>query len=243
MTVPDDIEQRARERLADAERRGASRKERLTLGAAFREFLKHPSPWMITGSGLTAWILRFAHGQWSWVDALAPAILVAAFPLIEWLIHVFILHWRPRRVAGMLLDYELASKHRAHHRDPRSLPLIFIPWRSLIVVIASEWAIALWVFPRLGAGLTFAGCVGILMIGYEWMHYLIHSDYLPKSATYKSIWRAHRLHHYRNEHYWFTVTTTNTADRLLGTLPKDANAVPKSPTAKNLHATDTGALV
>lgn len=236
MNVPQDIEQLAHARLAAAEDAGASRKRKLSLGGAFREFLKHPSPWMITSSGALAWALRFDRGAWSWKDALAPAILVALFPLIEWLIHVFILHWRPRRVAGVSLDYELAIKHRAHHRDPRSLPLIFIPWRSLIVVIASEWAIALWAFPTLGMGLTFVGCVGVLMINYEWIHYLIHSDYLPKSAAYKSIWRAHRLHHYRNEHYWFTVTTTNTADRLLGTLPKDPSAVPKSQTAKNLHA-------
>lgn len=240
MKVPHSVENLAQARLAAAEQESVTRKQKLTLGRAFREFVNHPSPWMITASGLAAWAWRFELGGWGWGDALAPVILIASFPFVEWVIHVFILHWRPRKVAGMRLDHELAIKHRAHHRDPRSLPLIFIPWRSLIGVIAGEWAIAFWVFPRLGMGLTYVGCVGVLMIGYEWIHYLIHSDYLPKSATYKSVWRAHRLHHYRNEHYWFTVTTTNTADRLLCTLPKDPAAVPRSPTAKNLHATDVG---
>jgi hypothetical protein len=45
----------------------------------------------------------------------------------------------------------------------------------------------------------------------------------------------HRQHHYKNEHYWFTVTSAGTADRVLGTHP-DAGAVASSPTAKNLHA-------
>ena len=37
------------------------------------------------------------------------------------------------------------------------------------------------------------------------------------------------------EHYWFTVTSSGTADRMLGTYP-DLATVATSPTAKNLHA-------
>jgi hypothetical protein len=42
------------------------------------------------------------------------------------------------------------------------------------------------------------------------------------------------LHHFKNEHYWFGVSTPGTADRVLGTYP-DPQSVPTSPTAKNLH--------
>jgi hypothetical protein len=230
------IEAVAHQRLQAAEAEHVTRKAKVTLGTAFAEFWKHPSPWLISLSGGIAIVARFARGDWRWTDALVPAILLATFPVVEWLIHVFILHWRPRKVAGVLIDSELASKHRAHHRDPRDLPLVFIPWRSLIGVIAGLWLIAAFVFPRFELGLTYVSCVAIIGIVYEWMHYLIHGDYIPKGKTYKAVWRAHRLHHYRNEHYWFTVTTTGTADRLFGTLPKDATAVPKSATAKNLHA-------
>ena len=238
-----EIDSLAQERLAAAEAEQAlptqgGRKVKVTLGSAFVEFWKHPSPWMITASGAAAIATRLTAGDWRWTDALVPAILLATFPLVEWLIHVFILHWRPRRVAGVLIDSELASKHRAHHRDPRALPLIFIPWRSLIGVIAGLWAIAYFVFPRFELGLTYVSCVALIGIVYEWMHYLIHGDYVPKGKTYKAVWRAHRLHHYRNEHYWFTVTTTNTADRLFGTLPRNPTDVPKSETAKNLHAAE-----
>ena len=72
-------------------------------------------------------------------------------------------------------------------------------------------------------------------IGYEWSHYLIHSDYKPKTRFYRAIWRNHRQHHYKNEHYWFTVTSSGTADRVLGTYP-DPATIATSPTAKNLHA-------
>jgi hypothetical protein len=47
----------------------------------------------------------------------------------------------------------------------------------------------------------------------------------------------HRLHHYKNEHYWFTVTTAGTADRLFGTHP-EPGSVQTSPTVRALHATE-----
>jgi sterol desaturase/sphingolipid hydroxylase (fatty acid hydroxylase superfamily) len=157
--------------------------------------------------------------------------------VLEWLIHVFILHWRPRKVAGVLVDSELARDHRRHHRDPRDIPLVFIPWRSLIGVIIGDFAISLFAFPRLGQGLTFLVAVALTGLLYEWTHYLIHSDYRPRSRVYKAVWRNHRLHHYKNEHYWFTVTSTSTADRLFGTYP-DPATVKTSPTAKNLHGAE-----
>ena len=43
------------------------------------------------------------------------------FPVIEWVIHVGILHWRPRRVGPVRVDSLLARKHREHHADPRDL--------------------------------------------------------------------------------------------------------------------------
>ena len=65
---------------------------------------------------------------------------------------------------------------------------------------------------------------------------LIRAGHRPRTRIYRSIWRNHRLHHYRNEHYWFTVTTSGTADRILGTYA-DPQTVPPSPTAKALHST------
>ena len=54
------------------------------------------------------------------------------------------------------------------------------------------------------------------------------------------MWRNHRLHHYKNEHYWFTVTSAGTADRLLGTYPDPAE-VRTSKTVKNLHQLEASA--
>jgi Fatty acid hydroxylase superfamily len=207
-----------------------------TLSDAGREFWKHPSPWMIGATLLGALVARLVVGDWRPTDALVPMVMLALFPLFEWMIHVFILHWRPKRVGGLTIDPLLAREHRAHHVDPRSIPLIFIPWKSLASwVLPLTVAIALLAFPRHAMGLTYLLCIAALGLAYEWTHYLIHSDYKPKTRVYRAIWRNHRNHHYKNEHYWFTVTSSGTADRVFGTYP-DPATVENSPTAKNLHA-------
>lgn len=209
-------------------RRGAS------LGVMAREFVRHPSPWMIAAVFVAALAARIVVGDWQFTDALVPLIVVGTFPVTEWVIHVTVLHWRPRHLGPLTIDSELASKHRAHHTDPRDIPLVFIPTRSLTYTIIALVAIALLAFPRLGLGLTFLLTITTLGLLYEWTHYLIHTDYKPEHALYRAIWRNHRHHHYKNEHYWFTVTTSGTADRLLGTAP-DPATVTTSPTARHLH--------
>lgn len=229
-----DLEQRARRRLRSDEA-ALTGSRRMSLGEAWRAFLRHPSPWLIGGTLLLALAARLAVGDWRLSDAVLPVVMLAAFPFFEWAVHVCVLHWKPRRVAGMTVDPLLARKHREHHADPRDVPLVFIPWQALLWLLPGYAAIALLAFPRLGLGLTFLVGVGALGFGYEWTHYLIHSDYKPRSAAYRAIWRNHRLHHYKNEHYWFTVTSAGTADRVLGTYP-DPATVASSPTVKALHA-------
>ena len=239
MTRPSrEIEQRAHERLAADERRiTGTRRTSISLAEAWWAFLRHPSPWMIGAAltfGLTA---RVLEGDWRLGDAALPAALELSFPLIEWVIHVFVLHWRPRRVGPLQVDSLLSRKHRAHHADPRDIPLVFVPWRVLAWLLPAYVALAYLAFPRDGLGLTFLVSAAALGLGYEWTHYLVHSDYRPRSRWYRAVWRNHRLHHYKNEHYWFTVTSAGTADRLLGTYPDPAD-VESSPTVRALHATE-----
>jgi hypothetical protein len=211
----------------------------LALADAAREFLRHPSPWMIGATLVAALSARIGLGDWQLTDLAVPAVMLAVFPAFEWVVHVLILHWRPRRVGRLRIDPLLARKHREHHQDPRDIPLIFIPWQALIWVLVAAVAIAVLVFPRTELGLTFLIVLASLGLGYEWTHYLVHTDYRPKSAAYRAVWRNHRQHHYKNEHYWFTVTSSGTADRLLGTYP-DPATVATSPTARNLHGVTAG---
>lgn len=207
----------------------------ISLGSAFAEFIRHPSPWLLFGLTLGGVIARVVHGDWQLSDALLPVAMVALFPVYEWLIHVFILHWKPRRIGRLKVDSILARDHRRHHADPRNIPLIFIPTRAMYSIVPATVAISIFAFPRLGLGLTYLVVISAAGLIYEWVHFLVHSDYRPVTRLYRAVWNNHRLHHYKNEHYWFTVTSSGTADRVLGTYP-DLATVATSPTAKNLHA-------
>jgi len=242
MTRPSpEVERLAAQRLAaDEQRITGTRRASVSLGQAWRAFVRHPSPWMIATTLMFGLVARLLVGDWRWTDAVLPLALVAAFPVIEWVIHVCVLHWRPRRLGPVELDTLLARKHRAHHADPRDIPLVFIPWQVLAWLLPTYVALAFWAFPRDGLGLTFVVAVTGLGFAYEWTHYLVHSDYRPRSKTYRAVWRNHRLHHYKNEHYWFTVTTAGTADRILGTYPEIAD-VETSPTVRALHAAESSA--
>jgi hypothetical protein len=234
--VPPEIERLAAERLAaDEQRSTGSRPSNVPLAAAWRSFWRAPSPWMI-GTFLVAAVFgRVAAGPGAWWEAAIPLGLLALFPAIEWLIHVCILHWRPRRVGPVAIDSLLARKHREHHADPREIPLVFIPWPALAWLLPAYVVVAWLATPTTTSMLTLLVSVYGVKLGYEWTHYLVHSDYRPRSRWYRAVWRTHRLHHYKNEHYWFTVTTAGTADRLFGTYPDPAR-VQTSPTVRALHA-------
>ena len=212
-----------------------SRRRSITLRSAFAEFVRHPSPWMLLALVAGGATMRLGHGDWQLSDLIVPVVLVAVFPVYEWLVHVFVLHWKPRRIGRLTIDSILARKHRLHHADPRDVPLVFIPWQALIAIMPVTVAISVFAFGRLGLGLTFLVTISTAGLIYEWVHFLVHSDYRPVSRPYRAVWNNHRLHHYKNEHYWFTVTSSGTADRLFRTHP-DPTSVPKSRTARNLHA-------
>lgn len=243
MTKPSPaVEAQARERLAADEQRitgAGTRRTSQSLGQAWAAFWRHPSPWLITAFLVGSVVHRALQGVFSWTELIVPVALVALFPVIEWVVHVCILHWRPRRLGRVPVDSLLARKHRAHHADPRDLPLVFIPWQVELWLLPSYVVVALLAFPGAAAGATFLVAVTALMLGYEWVHYLVHSDYRPRTRAFRSVWRNHRLHHYKNEHYWFTVTTAGTADRLFGTYP-DTSKVATSGTVRRLHALEEG---
>ena len=72
--------------------------------------------------------------------------------------------------------------------------------------------------PRVELGVT--GLIGMTFFGliYEWTHFLVHTSYRPRSRWFRRLWRNHRLHHFKNENYWFGVSMLG-ADYLLGTHP------------------------
>jgi hypothetical protein len=176
--------------------------------------------------------IRIALGGWSIGDAVVVGGMIAAQPFVEWLIHVFILHWKPKRLFGHTMDPLVARKHRAHHTDPRRTEWIFVPLPVLAKAIPGSVIAYLLLFPTVELAVM-AMVTGLtLLLIYEWTHYLIHSRYQPQTRLYRYVWRHHRLHHFKNEHYWFGVTNP-LGDHALGTFP-DKEEVETSPSCKTL---------
>ena len=71
---------------------------------------------------------------------------------------------------------------------------------------------------------------------YEWVHYLTHTPYRPRSAYLRRIVRNHRLHHFKNEHHWYAFTAP-LVDTLFGTNPEPGD-VDLSPTVHTLGIED-----
>jgi hypothetical protein len=213
-----------------------------SLGEAWTEFRHKRGPWVIATAILTALLARVSLGPLHWRDACATAFILLVYPFGEWTIHVYLLHLPPIRLRGRPIELATARAHRAHHEDPRRLDLInFSPFEALAVLLLAvpagaalgDGLLALVATPLAAGPLVTMLCTGYILFGtYEWTHFLIHTAHRPHSAYYRSIWRNHRLHHYKNEHYWHGITST-LGDRLFRTNPDQAD-IPRSPTARTL---------
>jgi hypothetical protein len=210
---------------------------------ALGQIARRPSLWLIGAFLVVAAGVRIALGDPTWHDLAIPLLLVAVYPFGEWAIHVYLLHLPPFRWRGREVELITAKGHRQHHERPNNLRVVLLEWpdvTGLLVLMVPLVSLALaGVVAALGFGfepraLLTAEAVGALLVGvYEWVHFLIHTAHRPRSRLYRAVWQTHRLHHFKNEHYWHGITST-VADRVLRTNP-DHREVERSATARTLR--------
>ena len=219
----------------------SQRKDLTQLGPCFREFMTHFSARAALAGVVGALALRLAIGDFGLYDITVPLIILAIQPFTEWFIHKFLLHQKPFEIRGKKYDLYSARAHRRHHKSPAQLDRVLLKAPEILVSMAqiaiAAAVIVLAITAVLGdpflpvyAAAMFWSYVGLYR--YEWTHFLIHTPYVPKTRFYRSIWKSHRLHHFKHEDYWLGVTS-NASDRVLGTFP-DQKDVPRSKTARTL---------
>jgi hypothetical protein len=201
-----------------------------SMAELVRFFFAKPSPTIIAATFLAAATARLAIGGFGWWDLAIPLAIVALEPFTEWVIHVHVLHRRPTRIGRFTIDPVTARKHREHHRNPKDLRIVMVPYQALVPALALA-GLGVWLLEPARAATAIAAGFGMLL-WYEWVHYLIHSPYRAKSAWFRNLSRNHIRHHFKNEHYWFGVTVSF-GDRVLGTRP-DERDVEVSPTVRTL---------
>ncbi|HET7407839.1 MAG TPA: sterol desaturase family protein [Mycobacteriales bacterium] len=195
-------------------------------------FFRRRGPQLLAGAAAVAVPARLAMGRWRRDDAIVAGAIVGLHPFAEWAVHVYLLHRPPRVRHGQVRESYVARTHRSHHQDPTDIDLVLLPLRTVVGLVAVNAVLPIVGRDRRRAT-TGAATSLVMLLGYEWVHFLIHSPHQPRTALYRARWRGHRLHHFRNERYWFGVVAT-VADKVLGTAP-DRDGVPVSPTARTLH--------
>jgi sterol desaturase/sphingolipid hydroxylase (fatty acid hydroxylase superfamily) len=211
-----------------------------TRAAARSDFARRDSARILATATLGAGIGRVALGRYRRGDLAMAIAAVASEPFVEWVLHSGVLHARPKRLAGREIDS--AQFHAGHHRDPDNLNLVLLRGREALASLGAigGYVAALTVAlgplakgSRLRVALTGCALGAGALLNYEATHYAIHCAVPKRSRRLRAAQRNHRLHHYRNEHYWFGVTN-DLADRVLGTRPRSGAAVELSPTARTL---------
>jgi hypothetical protein len=209
-----------------------------SLRQAANVFAGRPSPKLFVGAAAATLSGRALLGRWGRRDALAATAVLASRPFAEWLIHRNVLHSRPLVVRERTIDPGAA--HRRHHREPADVDFVLVDGRyarDYVVGWAATAAALALVLPgrrrgRLRPTLTGLGAAYAALVTYEWTHLLIHTAYRPRHRWLRRRRAQHRRHHFRNEHYWYGVTT-DVADRVLRTGPP-VRSVELSGTARTL---------
>jgi hypothetical protein len=140
---------------------------------------------------------------------LAPAPLaMAAGALVffgsEYTTHRFLLHAAPLRAPFLLgLQHRL---HYDHHLRPTELELLFLPLWFALPVVALYVGVAFALTHAWGATASalFGAVLGLLY--YEWVHYVAHIPFVPRTPFGRWIKKYHLWHHFKNERLWFGVT-------------------------------------
>ncbi len=202
-----------------------------------REFIKafygHLSPRILTVLVLGLVGLRIYLGNWTYADWIAPLAILAFWPILEWLIHVRLLHMKPFTLFGKTFDLSVGRTHRAHHANPADLSDITINKEVFPTVVPLLFVLAYWLFPTVELATGALAAFFVLSLHYEFCHFIGHTAWCPPINYYRRRQRMHRLHHYRDETLWWGVST-GLGDLLLGTAP-DIKSVEKSPTVHNVH--------
>jgi hypothetical protein len=199
--------------LQDARRTSPAR-----LTEAAREFLRYGSPRILIGVVICLWTVRVMVGGASLKDGLVVALILALWPFQEWFIHNRVLHaaMREGSTSGRSTS-RLARAHQEHHRQPWRLDLVFIPASVYLYSPLTQGLLWFALFPR-PLAVTALSVSFSLSLFYEWIHFLMHTRYVPRSGFCRGLWRNHRLHHFRNENFWYGVSALS-GDRLFGTAP------------------------
>ena len=194
----------------------------------FITFLRHGSVAALLAA-VVAEALAFLFGR------IAPnfaLMLLGAllFYLSEYGMHRFAFHAPP--VPWPWLRKMQHRLHYDHHVEPNRLDLLFLPlWFLVPNLVITTGALAL-IF---GTEASASALLGIMLaiLHYEWVHYVAHIPYQPKTRFGRWLKQYHLRHHFISEKHWFGVSNP-TLDHVFGTSSAPSD-VEKTGTTRKLY--------
>jgi sterol desaturase/sphingolipid hydroxylase (fatty acid hydroxylase superfamily) len=163
---------------------------------------------------------------------LAALVIVLIYPLVEYLMHRYVLHSR------MLYRYKATAAlwkrvHYDHHQNPNDLAVLF---GALYTTLPTIFVIATpvgWLIGGPAAGAAAFGTALTLFSLYEFCHCVQHLPFRPRYEWLRTLKKHHLAHHFHSEHGNFGITSF-LWDRAFGTLYRGVQEVPRSATVHNL---------
>jgi len=154
---------------------------------------KDPSFWeFITRGGaalVASWCFciycRVEAWNWSLIDLLAFIVPIILWPWIEFFVHKYQMHripWTP-----------VFDSHHEHHRCPHDPLSGITPLAYNGLIVAAAIIIKLWGFLFLRTSLV---SLIFLLLFYDWVHYLIHTNHKPITWWGRKIRANHIRHHF-----------------------------------------------
>lgn len=182
----------------------------------FLEALTKAHPLVIWGMyiPILSYILYLAHARFGYSEGTIIGIFFTGiffWTLFEYVAHRFLFHWVPKTPRAVKFVYTL---HGNHHHYPRDRQRLFMPPLPSLIIAVVLFSF-MYLVMKTYAFMFFPGfLIGYLLYGS--MHYAIHA-WNPPFKWMKALWRNHHLHHYKNEHQGFGVSST-LWDHVFGTL-------------------------
>lgn len=163
---------------------------------------------------------------------LRPGWIVAGallFYLSEYFWHRFAFHAPP--ASAPWIHRCQRRLHYDHHVTPDRLDLLFLPiWFLAPNLIVTSAFLALIAGPARVPSLLLGIVIAILH--YEWVHYVAHIPYQPRTRFARWMKTYHLRHHFISEKLWFGVSNP-TLDAIAGTW-RSPREVEKSATVRKL---------
>jgi len=137
---------------------------------------------------------------------------LAVWSLFEYLFHRYVFHFTPR---GRIQERISFLFHGVHHQYPNDKKRLVMPIAlslsiGIILFALSKPLFGDWVW-------AYAAGFAVGYLAYDMTHYSIHHFRHPQAKWFKSLWKSHLDHHYRDSSKGYGVSSS-IWDRVFGSL-------------------------